>query len=322
MQKFFLKIQIKTFMADLFQSSFMDNKIHPLFSDIIQNKTFLVLIDPHITENNGYLRSVPLIERLSGYSLKTMITWEAGQNCKYPLNLCQDDLSYKHPLDSRCENHFLGIAVRMEQDETSNYVQRLIDCPTPRIFITNNCDYVPNGWSMSYLPITQRSHLPPISFTTELSSLLKKENLGSYVLPETKTLTFIELAYLSHKITGEKVSSLEKLFDYHSEMAAILPIWDWAIDLIELKKQNSVVDKPTFVFNAIRPWIEHNMHVGVIRDIIYELLDSVNFNREGLIKKRNSLLSANKTRILEKIRINQDPTFQRLIGRQLERIQW
>jgi hypothetical protein len=298
------------------------NNIHPIFSDIIKNKTYLVLIDPYINENNGYLRSVPLIERLSGYSLKTMITWEAGQNCKNPLNMCHNNLLYKLPIDSQNENHFLGVAVNSEEDEKTNYIQRMIDCPTPRVFITDNCDYVARGWIESYLPLTQRSQVPPLFFSTELSPLLKQDNLESYVLPETKNLAFIELAFLYHKITGKKNSNLASLFDYHSEMTAILPIWDWALNLIELKKQNAVADKPTFVFNALRPWIEHNMHVNQVRDKLYELLESVRFKAETLRNERQKLLKSDRSRLEEIIRTNEDPTFQRLIRKQMERIQW
>jgi len=298
------------------------NNVHPIFSDIIKNKTYLVLIDPYINENNGYLRSVPLIERLSGYSLKTIITWEAGQNCKNPLNVCHNNLLYKLPIDSQNEIHFLGIAVNSEDDEKTNYIQRMIDCPTPRVFITDNCDFVASGWSESYLPLTQRSQVPPLFFSTELTLLLKQDTLESYVLPETKNLAFIELAFLYHKITGNKVSNLPLLFDYHSEKTAILPIWDWAINLIELKKQNVVADKPTFIFNAFRPWIEQNRHVKQVSEIIYEILESVRFKGETLIHERQKLLKSDRSRLEGIIRTNEDPTFQRLIRKQMERVQW
>jgi hypothetical protein len=300
----------------------MNYKIHPLFSDIIYNNTFLVLIDPHIKENNGYLRSIPLIERLSGYSLNSIITWEAGQNCKTPLNICHNDIAYDLPLHAENESSFLAIAINSEQDEKTNYVQRMIDRPIPRVFITDNCDYVPTGWNMSYLPLTQRSHQAPIAFTTELGILLKQDKLESYVLPETKNLAFIELAFLYHTITGEKVSNLAALFDYHAEMTAILPIWDWALNLIELKKQNAVADKSTFVFNALRPWIEHNKHVNLVRDRVYELLESVRFNAETLRKEREKLLKSDKSWLMEKILADKDLTFQRLIRKQMEMVQW
>jgi hypothetical protein len=296
--------------------------IHPLFSDIIQNKTYLILIDPHIKENNGYLRSVPFIERLSGYTLKTLMTWEAGQNCKFPLNICHNNLSYKHPLDSQDEHNFLGIAVNAELDANTNYVQRMIDFPAPRIFITDNHDFVASGWSEAYLPLTQRSAFPPVSFLTELGVLLKRDNLDTYILPETKNLAFIELAFLYHKITGNKVSNLPHLFDYYSGMTSILPIWDWALMLIELKKQNVVADKPTFIFNALRPWIEQNRHVKQVSEIIYELLESVKFKAETLRNERQKLLRSDRSRLEGIIQSNEDPTFQRLIRKQMERVQW
>jgi hypothetical protein len=300
----------------------MINNIHPLFSDIIQNKTFLVLIDPHIKESNGYLRSVPLIERLSGYSLDTTIAWEAGKNCKKPLNICHNNLSFVHPLHVQNESRFLAIAVNSVNDEKTNYVQRMIDRPTPRVFITDNYDYVPSGWSLSFLPLTQRSHLAPLSFMTELGRLLKQDQLESYVLRETKNLAFIELAYLNHKITGEKVSNLVNLFDYQSEESAILPIWDWALNLLDLKDQNAVVDKLTFVFNAFRPWIDQHMYVNSVSNVVYEHLNSVNFNAKTLRDERQKILKLDKSRLMEKIQDDNDPTFQRLIRKQMERIQW
>ncbi|MEM2145819.1 MAG: hypothetical protein QW279_10685 [Candidatus Jordarchaeaceae archaeon] len=257
--------------------------------EVLKKNSFIIFIDEQLANSNGYLRSLPLLIRISGNKIRNVIVWEPGQNCNKPLNLSLTDLNFIHPSSFFKTNELCCLFSNDEKDEMFRYVHKYVESEIPSIIVINNGNFIPNSWRISAKPLESKTYFPPYYFQSELNKYLNSKGLTLYQLPETKNLAFTEICYIHYAITSEKPKKITEIFDFEYDALVISPIWDWAINLLTLKKENKASNMEVFIFDALRPHIERNKDVEKVAIIFETFLKKYHNDIELIISTRKKI---------------------------------
>lgn len=269
---------------------FINPKQSRFIEETVTTSSYLIFYDPHVTQNNGYARSLPLLDHLTQGCISDVIIRAPGNNCNKPLHLLETPVTYNHP-DSLPQTGCLLCCFCQEKDEEETaYVSNLVERHLPRIFVVSGPGFIPKAWRSTQHPLEQRTPQLPHLYLEELNRVLQNEQLLSYQLRETQNLAIIQLNAVTTAITGDSRSTLADLFDFSDPLLSVLPQWDWLLNLGVLREENHVVDRDTFIFNALRPHIERNGDVMKVKDRFMEFLGKRSLKLPRLVEERRSLV--------------------------------
>ena len=258
--------------------------------EVCATRSFIILVDTQLHESNGYLRSLPLLVRLYGQSIKRAVVWEPGKNCNKPLNISGIPIEFIHPSNFSPTDALTCVFANDEKDEVYRYVDKYVEFEVPSIFVLNHARFIPKAWNLSAKPLESKCQFVPRHFQVELNRYLEFTGLADFQLPETKNLAFTELCYLHNAVTSKRAKNLVDLFNFDDQRLAISPIWDWAINLLTLKEENRVANVYAFVFNAFRSLIEKNKHVEKTASAFNSFLKDCRYASENINQIRKAHL--------------------------------
>jgi len=291
-----------------------------MLQSIHKNKSFLILIDNQTNQSNGYLRSLPLLIRLTSNKLKKIVVWEPGRNCNKPLNLVNSKLLFIRPANVNFSDEIHVVFGNDEYEKKYRHVERTIEMRIPSIIVVDRADFIPKGWKNVGKTLESKCSLPPLYFASEFTEYLKNSGLDEYQIPGTKNLVFAELNYFHNLLTGNSAAVLSDLFNFEEDKLSISPMWDWLLKLLLLKEENIVRNFRIFSFNAMRPWIERNKDVRLVADIFADFLRKMQYSKHQLIRLRKVKLRKING-LIKKIRKETKSNFIRnFIVNQLERV--
>jgi hypothetical protein len=201
----------------------------------------------------------------------------------------------------------ITIFCREDLESHFHYVSYLVECQYPRIFVTTHQSFSPETWKIAGKKLEDRTPHLSVSFESLYREFLKNHHYSSFQLKETKNVELFLVATFTHAMTGKKVRSLFDLFDFSDPLLSLSPIWDWAIRLLEMKKENIVANMSVFIFNAWRPWIERNIYVDGIKTIYFDFLKDMQFSLRKIQNCRSEFLSDSKDEIMQKMERIHDP---------------
>lgn len=291
-----------------------------MLRDIHENKHFVIFIDTQTNQSNGYLRSLPLLIRLSGDGLKRTIIWEPGRNCNKPLNLLDLELLFIHPTNVTFSNEMHVAFGNTEREEEYRHVERIVEMRIPSIIVIDRSGFIPKGWKSVGKTLESKCSFPPLYFRSEFVDYLSRSGLDEYQIPETMNLVFAELNYLNSLLTGKRAEVLGDLFNFDDDKLSASPIWDWVLKLLLLKEENRVKNFRIFSFNAMRPWIERNKDVRMIADIFTDFLRSLRYSKEKMIRVRKTKLQKTSSQFRSVLKEVKGNFMEGLVVNQLERV--
>jgi len=265
-----------------------------IIEDIESENSYFIYYDPQAKEANGYLRSFSLIAAHNGNKQITVVSKKAGNNCEIPVNLLSDSMHFSLVGSSLKPSELSVVHIDPELDASDGYVTNYLETHAPKVFLTGECDYVPSKWCDNGRDLLQRCTHPIQKYEKIFAIYLSESSLNEYKLDETKNLAFIQISKINSLLSNKITHSLFDLFDYQNPDLAPSPIWDIAIRIWKLQENNIVRKKSTFIFNALRPWIERNMDVSKLAEIIHELIKSANYSIDGICEKRNEMYQKGK----------------------------
>jgi len=281
----------------------------------------MIFIDKQLYDSNGYLRSLPLLSRLSGKKLKRAIVWEPGRNCNKPFNLIETPIEFIHPSDFSHTDTLTCVFANDEKDEMYSYVDKYVEFGGPSILVVNHPNFIPKKWRFTGKSLESKCSFVPRNFHVELNKYLESNGLNDFQLLETKNLGFIELCYLHTSITSENPKNLNDLFDFNDKRLAISPMWDWVLKILSLKKENKVANVYTFVFNAFRPLVEKNKNVTKIASIFFSFLKGFGYSQEKVRKTRKRNFKDVKNECLLFLEETTEEKLRSIIKNQMERLE-
>jgi hypothetical protein len=232
--------------------------------ELMKARSFMIMVDTQLSEANGYLRSLHFLARISENALRRAVVWEPGRNCNKPLDTTGTNLEFIHPRVFCFSDLLHCIFVNDEKDGRYSYIDRYVEASIPSIVVVNRGKFIPKAWMWTGKPLESKSPFMPCGFEFEIDQFLTQNGLLDFQLRDTKNFAFTEINALHDAATSERAKTVVDLFDFDDERLSPSPIWDWAIALLRLRRENTVANMHVFLFNALRPLLERNKDVGAI----------------------------------------------------------
>jgi|GEM_PF-4767989 len=232
-------------------------------------------VDPQVSQSNGYLRSLPLLSRVSRVKFDKVVTWEAGKNCKVPLAFSTDSIGYVSP-SAEVGSGVHCVYANDETEEKFGHLAKYVESGRRIAVVVDHEGFIPSDWESSGKPVESKFEVLPKFYLREFNRYVEAKGLSAAgpFDPKTSTrnLALFEAGELHWAITGRRPKSPAELLDFQDDRLCISPIWVWAERLIKLKQENVVSNRLVFIFNALRPSIEIN---GVNGEMAKEYRDAL-----------------------------------------------
>jgi hypothetical protein len=269
-------------------------KFEGMLKSIKSSKGYLVLNDEQVSQNSGYMRSLPLLTHFLKHDIAGVVGKPSSHECIWPAPVGNFPYSYvpvgtDDSLQIPRKTGMLCVYVHEGLDDQLHYVSECIEKKYPTLFITTKPRYIPAGWKKSGLTLEDRSE-HSMDYLGLLKDYCHTLGLKTRLPMSTENLTFIELYYIHTHLTNRTIVKVDQLFDFEDPRLTISPIWDMAIKIAWLKEENPHSDPADFVFSSICPYIEKSSDLENAKVKILNLLSHYSFDWEKIKRYRDTTM--------------------------------